>query len=142
MLHWVLAFHIIFVITWFAGLFYLPRLFVYHAQTTDTISLERFKIMERRLLYAIMFPSALFVFLSGEWLLIYHALALYEHTYWLHIKLILALILYLYMGVCWKYVRDFKHDRNRHTHIFYRWFNEIPSVILIVIVILVMVKPF
>jgi putative membrane protein len=141
---WVLAFHIIFVVTWFAGLFYLPRLFVYHAQTaaTDIVSIERLKVMERRLFYGIMVPSAILVLITGYWLLEAYALAAYNHTYWLHIKLVLVLLLYIYFGICWKYMNDFKYNRNRHSHIFFRWFNEVPSIILIAVVILAVVKPF
>lgn len=139
---WVLAFHIIFVITWFAGLFYLPRLFVYHAQTTDTVSRERFKIMERKLFMGIMLPSAVLVLITGLWMLVSYAWAAHGHTYWLNIKLFLVFLLYVYLGFCWKYLLDFKHDRNQHSHVFYRWFNEIPSVILIIVIILIIVKPF
>ena len=139
---WVLAFHIIFVITWFAGLFYLPRLFVYHAQTTDTISLERFKIMERRLFYGIMLPSAILVFISGALLLINYGWGRLASTHWLQLKLLLVLVLYLYFAISWKYMLDFKQDRNQHTPIFYRLFNEVPSVILIVVIVLAIVKPF
>lgn len=141
-MRWLLAFHLIFVVTWFAGLFYLPRLFVYHAECNDDTGKQRFKLMERKLFNGIMLPSAVSVGITGYWLLI-----LYQHTHpayqwWLYIKILLVLTLYYYMFLCWKYLRDFKYNRNKHTHVFYRWFNEYPSIILIAVVILAVVKPF
>lgn len=143
-MNWVIAFHVIFVITLFAAVFYLPRLFVYHAQcdAADSIGNARFKVMERKLFNGIMVPSAILVGITGFWLLYGYGWAEQPHIIWLHIKLILVLLLYIYMGFCWKYMRDFKHDRNKHGHVFYRYFNEIPSIILIAIIILVFVKPF
>jgi putative membrane protein len=139
---WVVALHVIFVVTLFAAVFYLPRLFVYHALCTEPSQSEQYKIMERRLFRGILVPSAVLVGLSGFWLLYGFGWAQQPHIMWLHIKLILVLGLYIYMGVCWKYLHDFKHDKNKHSHVFYRWFNEIPSVLLIIIVILAIVKPF
>ncbi len=139
---WVIALHIIFVICWFAGLFYLPRLFVYHAQTTDELSHARFKIMERKLFFGIMMPSAILTLITGVWLLYAYAWQAYETTWWLKLKLICVLLLFIFQGFCWKYLRDFNSDRNIHSHKFYRWFNEIPTVLLFIIVILVVVKPF
>lgn len=137
---WIKAFHIIFVITWFAGLFYLPRLFVYHAMSTDQISIERFKIMERKLYYGIMMPGGILATLFGIWLLSYNFQG-YLHAGWMQIKLVLVLLLWIYhfyLGICYK---NFKVDRNQHSHIFYRWINEIPVVFLAAIVILAVVKP-
>lgn len=139
---WLIAFHIIFVITWFAALFYLPRLFVYHAECKDQIGNQRFKIMERKLFNIVMLPSAILVLISGFWLLNLYEQTKPLHQWWLHIKLWLVLLLYIYMAFCWKYLRDFKYDRNKYSHVFYRWFNEIPSFILIIVIILAVVQPF
>lgn len=138
---WVKAFHTIFMVTWFAGLFYLPRLFVYHAMSQDDISIERFKIMERKLFYGIMTPGALITLLLGLWMLFDYAWLANSLVYWLDIKLILVGVLLIYHGWCWKLVQDFKHNRNQHSHVWYRWFNELPVLLLIAIVVLVIVKP-
>jgi len=135
---WVKALHVIFMVTWFAGLFYLPRLFVYHAQATDAISIERFKIMERRLYFGIMTPGAILTVLSGSWLWLGYGIA----GGWLHAKLALVAALIAYHGYCGKLLGDFKRDRNRHGHVWYRWFNEVPVLMLVGVVILVVVKPF
>ncbi len=139
---WLIAFHIIFIVAWFSALFYLPRLFVYHAECKDEISNERFKIMERRLFYGIMLPSTILTSISGFWLLNLYERTAPLHQWWLHIKLWLVLLLYIYMIFCWKYLQDFKHNRNKHHHVFYRWFNEFPSLILVIVVILAVVQPF
>ena len=133
---WIKALHIIFMVTWFAGLFYLPRLFVYHSTATDTAGIERFKIMERKLFYGIMTPGAILTLIFGFWLLRYG----FGGT-WLHIKLALVLVLIAYHIYCGKLLLDFKHDRNKHGHVFYRWLNEFPVLILIAVVILAVVKP-
>lgn len=138
---WLRAFHIIFMVTWFAGLFYLPRLYVYHAMSEDAISLERFKIMERKLFFGIMTPGLVLTLLSGIWLLIL-VWENYASAAWLHAKLLLVLLLVIYHIYCGRLYLDFKHDRNRHGHVFYRWLNEAPVLGLIAIVILVVVKPF
>ena len=130
------AFHIIFMVTWFAGLFYLPRLFVYHAMSKDKISLERFVIMERKLFYGIMTPGGIITIILGFWLLDYGYSGL-----WLNIKLLLVLLLVIYHVYCFKYLMDFKHNRNKHSHIFFRWFNEVPVILLIAIILLVELKP-
>ena len=136
---WVKAFHIIFMVTWFAGLFYLPRLFVYHAQATDAISIERFKVMERRLYRGIMTPSAVLTVAFGLWLWLGFGIT----GGWLMAKLVLVAILighHIWLGLL---LADFRNDRNRHSHVFYRWINEIPAApILFLVVILVVVKPF
>lgn len=141
MLLWIKAFHIIFVVTWFAGLFYIPRLFVYHAMSSDAISNERFKVMERKLFYGITTPSAILATVFGTWLL-WEFWGAYSSMGWLHTKLLLVAILIGYHFYCGKFLSDFKHDRNTHSHVFYRWFNEFPVLILIVVTILVEVKPF
>ncbi len=126
------------MVTWFAGLFYLPRLFVYHAMSDDLAGPERFKVMERKLYYGIMTPGAVLTVLFGLWLWLGYGIS----GGWLHAKLALVIVLIAYHLYCGKLLADFKHDRNCHGHIYYRWFNEIPVVILIAIVILVVVKPF
>jgi putative membrane protein len=134
---WIKSLHIIFVVTWFAGLFYLPRLFVYHAMSTDVIGIERFKVMERKLFYGIMTPSAVLTVLFGLWLWLGYGIS----GGWLHAKLVLVAMLIAYHLYCGKLLAEFKCDRNRHGHVYYRWFNEIPVMILFAVVILVVVKP-
>ena len=134
---WIKAFHIIFMVTWFAGLFYLPRLFVYHALAEDQTSIERFKIMERKLFFGIMTPGALLTIVFGLWLWLGYGIS----GGWLHGKLALVTVLIAYHAYCGKLLSDFKHDRNRHGHVFYRWLNELPVLILAAVVILVVVKP-
>ena len=136
--YWIKALHIIFMVTWFAGLFYLPRLFVYHAQASDLIGIERFKVMERKLYYGIMTPSAVLTVAFGVWLWLGQG----HSGAWLHAKLALVALLVAYHGYCGKLLVDFKHDRNRHGHVWYRWFNELPVLILFAIVLLVVLKPF
>jgi len=138
---WVKAFHIIAMVAWFSGLFYLPRLFVYHALSNDPISIERFKIMEKKLYYAITTPAAILTILLGAWLLSFD-LQNYMHFVWLHIKLSLVLLLVLYHIYLGKLLKDFRNDKNQHGHVFYRILNELPALFLIAIVILVVVKPF
>ena len=139
---WVKAFHIISVVTWFAALFYLPRLFVYHAMAEDEISNERFKVMERKLYRGIMTPSMIVVVVLGLWMLFEYAWVTYSTMGWLHVKLLLVAILIGYHFYCGKLLLDFRADTNRHSHVFYRWFNEFPVLLLISIVILAVVKPF
>ncbi len=137
---WIKAFHIVFVITWFAGLFYLPRLFVYHAMSSDSTSLERFKVMERKLFRGIMTPSAVLALLSGIGLL--HYVPGFLHTGWMAAKLVLVGFLVLYHVWCGVILKAFREDRNTRSHVWYRWFNEAPVLALVAIVILVIVKPF
>jgi putative membrane protein len=135
---WVKAFHVVFMVTWFAGLFYLPRLFVYHAMARDPTSIERFKVMERKLFYGIMTPGGLITVVLGLWLWLGYGIT----GGWMHAKFALVLVLIAYHAYCGKLLVDFKHDRNTRTHVFYRWFNEFPVLVLIAIVVLVIVKPF
>lgn len=135
---WVKALHIIFMVTWFAGLFYLPRLFVYHAQSSDRLSLERFKVMERKLFFGIMTPGAVLTVVFGTWLWLGYGLG----GRWLLAKLVLVAILIAYHVYCGILLLDFKHDRNRHGHVFYRWLNELPVLVLIAVVLLAVLKPF
>ena len=136
---WIKSFHIVFVVAWYAGLFYLPRLFVYHAQAEDKISIERFKVMERKLYVGIMTPCMLLTLGFGTWLWLGYGF----RGGWLHAKLALVAVLIAHHFYLGKLIRDFREDRNRHGHVFYRWLNEIPALpVLIGIVILVVVKPF
>ena len=139
---WVKAFHVVFMVSWFAGLFYLPRLFVYHASSSDEISNERFKIMERKLFYGIMTPAAILTIVFGLWMLFDYAWQAYTAaSYWLQVKLLIVVPLIIYHIYCWKLLKLFKADKNTHSHVYYRWFNEIPVFMLIGIIILVIVKP-
>lgn len=139
---WLKAFHLIFMVTWFAGLFYLPRLFVYHALAEDEISRQRFKIMERKLYFGIMTPGMILTLVFGAWMLADYAWALYRDQGWLHAKLTLLGGLIVYHLACGKWLLGFAHDRNRHSHVFYRWVNEIPALFLVAIIVLATVKPF
>jgi putative membrane protein len=135
---WVKSFHIIFVVTWFAGLFYLPRLFVYHAMAEDAVGRQRFEVMERKLYYGIMAPGAVLTIVFGLWLWLGYSVS----GGWLHAKLALVAVLLGYHLWCGKLIRDFKENRNTRSHVWYRWFNEVPTVILVLAVILAVVKPF
>ena len=135
---WLKAFHIVFVVSWFAGLFYLPRLFVYHAQAEDAPSRERFKVMERKLYRGIMTPCMVLTLLFGFWLWFGFGIS----GTWLHAKVALVALLVAYHFWMGKLRRDFERDANARTHVFYRWINEIPLVLLAAIVVLVVVKPF
>ena len=134
---WVKAFHIIFVTSWFAGLFYLPRLFVNHAMVNDAATLERLSLMEHKL-YRFMFPLAALAIVFGLWLMIGYGIK----GGWLHAKLLLVAGLIAYHIYCGKLMRDFTVGKNTRSHIWYRWFNEVPVLMLFAIVILVVVKPF
>ena len=136
---WLKAFHVIAVVTWFAGLFYLPRLYVYHADAKDSISIERFGIMERRLFALMTIGAAASVGLGAAMLA---TAPIYLTMEWLRIKLLLVLLLIAYHGLCYKLMRDFAENRNGHSAKWYRGFNEIPSLLLIAIVLLAVVKPF
>jgi putative membrane protein len=138
---WIKAFHIIAMVTWFAGLFYLPRLFVYHAMSTDPISQERFKIMERKLYYGIMAPGAILTIGLGLWLLRTYAWSIYKTAPWLHLKLLLVILLVLFHLYCGYLRRRFYKNLNQHSHVFYRYLNEVPVIFLLGIVILAVVKP-
>lgn len=136
---WLKAFHIVFVVTWFAGLFYLPRLFVYHATATDPVGIDRFKIMERRLL-AIMTLGGILAAVFGLAMIVLSPGFL--GIGWLRVKLALVAALIGYHIWCQRLVRDFRTDRNQHSEHWYRLFNEAPSLLLIAIVVLAVVKPF
>ena len=136
---WVKSLHIVFMVTWFAGLFYLPRLFVYHALAQDAIGIERFKLMERKLYFGIMTPGAVLTIVFGLWLWLGYGIS----GGWLYAKLALVAILVAHHVWLGKLMLDFRHDRNRHGDIFYRWLNEIPALpVLVGAVLLVVFKPF
>ena len=139
---WYKALHLIFMVTWFSGLFYLPRLFVYHAMSDDKISIDRFKVMEKKLFYGIATPGGLLTIIFGFCLLVSNGMTSYSGQLWLSLKMILIAVLVLYHIYCFSLLQDFKYDRNKHTHIWYRWFNEVPVLILIGIVLLAVIKPF
>ena len=134
---WIKAFHIIFVVSWFAGLFYLPRIFVNHAMATEPAEIARLKQMERKL-YRFVTPIGFLALFFGIWLWLGYGIS----GVWMHAKLLLVLVLVVYHFYCGHLVKLFAEDRNTRTHIFYRWFNEIPVLVLIAVVILVTVKPF
>ena len=136
---WLKALHVISVVTWFAGLFYLPRLFVYHADTKDTISLERFVVMERRLFIIMSIGATASLFFGACMLLESSA---YLGLLWLRIKLFFVLLLIGYHLACYGLMRDFALGRNRRSGKWFRGFNELPSLLLVIIVILAVVKPF
>ena len=138
---WIKAFHIIFMVTWFAGLFYLPRLYVYHADSTDETSHARFLIMERKL-FAIMTIGAVLTAVFGVWLLIAYAWAAYGHSGGLIAKLVLVGGLIIFHLYCGRLMREFRNGTASHSHVFYRWINEIPALLLIAIVLLAVAKPF
>jgi putative membrane protein len=134
---WVKWLHIVFMVTWFAGLFYLPRLFVYHALSQDTLSRERFKVMERKLFWGIMTPGAVLTLFFGLWLWLGWGFS----GGWLHAKLALALVLVGYHAWCGQLLQEFRRDRNRRSHVWLRWFNEFPVIVLFAVVYLAVFKP-
>lgn len=140
--YWTKALHLIFMVTWFAGLFYLPRLFVYHAMSDDKISSDRFKIMERKLFFGIMTPGGILTIIFGVCTLFIYGWDVYAGELWMHIKLGCIFILISYHIYCGKLLMDFKYDRNKRSHTWYRWFNEVPTIFLFMIIILAVVRPF
>lgn len=139
---WVKAIHVFGFVSWMAGMFYLPRLFVYHSMAEDEISIERFKIMERKLYNGIMMPSFVLTTIFGFWMVQNYAWEVYSGMYWLKIKLLLVAVLIAYHFYCGYLVRVFAEDRNNKSHVFFRWFNEFPVIFLISIIVLAVVKPF
>ena len=137
---WVKSFHIISVVTWFAALFYLPRLYVYHAMAEDEPSRERFKVMERKLYRGIMTPSAVVAVGLGVLLIVLQPFWLEQG--WLHVKILLVAGLVGYHWYCGRLLRAFAEDRNTRSHVWYRWFNELPVIVLIAVVLLVELKPW
>ncbi|MGH8720423.1 MAG: CopD family protein [Burkholderiales bacterium] len=135
---WVKALHIVFMVAWFAGLFYLPRLFVYHALAEDAVSKERFKVMERKLFWGIMTPGGVLTLAFGLWLWLGWGFA----GGWLHAKLALSALLVAYHVWCAFLMFDFRAERNRKSHAWFRWFNEFPTLVLFAAVFLVVFKSF
>jgi putative membrane protein len=129
------------MVAWFAGLFYLPRLFVNHAMAESDSEKARLALMERKL-YRFIQPWMGLTVLFGIWLLIDYAWAAYTHMLWLHVKLLLVALLIVYHFYCGKLLRDFAAGKNRRSHVWYRWFNELPVLVLFAAVILAVVKPF
>ncbi|GMR08402.1 MAG: CopD family protein [Gammaproteobacteria bacterium] len=138
---WLKAWHVIFMVTWFAGLFYLPRLFVYHVDCKDTEGSERFKVMERKL-FIIMTIGGVLTVVFGAWMLVDYAWETFKDSGWLKTKLLLVAGLIGFHVYCYKLLKDFRHNRNTHSHKFYRWINEIPVIALIGIILLAVVKPY
>ncbi|MXW07036.1 MAG: TIGR00701 family protein [Gammaproteobacteria bacterium] len=137
---WLKVLHLTFIVTWFAALFYLPRLFVYHAETTDSTSLSRFEVMERRLYFGILLPSSLLTLVLGV-LLSSLAWEVYVTEVWYWMKVSLVIFLFGYQGMCSRFRKQFASNQNARSHTFYRRFNEVPSVVLVLILILVTIKP-
>lgn len=138
---WIKALHLGFMVTWFAGLFYLPRLFVYHASAEDKISIERFKTMERKLFHGIMTPGATLTIFFGIWLAVLNGSAWMADTTWFQIKLGLMIVLVAYHVYLGHVVGLFRDNANPHGHVFYRWINEFPVLVLFAVIILAVVKP-
>lgn len=138
---YIKAFHIIAMVAWFAGIFYLPRLFVYHAEAQDEISIARFKIMERRLYYGITWPSAIMTTFLGLWLIAMNH-AYYLHVGFMHAKLALVAVLWLYHLSLGHFLKRFKEDNNKRSALFFRVYNEAPVLLLVSIIILIVVRPF
>ena len=138
---WVKAFHIVAVVCWFAAIFYLPRLFVYHAMAEDQVSKDRFIIMERKLFNGICTPSAVLTIILGIALISSNA-SYYMSSGWMHAKLGLVALLIVYHFMCWQLLKQFREGRNTRSHVFFRIFNELPVFLLVGVVILVVVKPF
>jgi len=139
---WIKAFHIIFMVTWFAGLFYLPRLFVYHSMNNDQSSDERFSVMEHKLYYYIMTPGAVLTISLGLWLMSFYTSEMIASSHWLHVKLTFVGLLVVFHLYCGQLVKGFAAKNNQHSERFYRLINEIPVIPLIIIVIMAVVRPF
>ncbi|MDX9873888.1 MAG: protoporphyrinogen oxidase HemJ [Spongiibacteraceae bacterium] len=137
---WLKAFHLIFMVCWFAGIFYLPRLFVNHAMVDSQAMRDHFKLMERKL-YRFITPFAVLTVGFGLWLILLNPGA-YRAAGWLHAKLVLVALLVVYHLWCGRLVRRFAADNNQRSHVFYRWFNELPVLILFAVVLLAVLKPF
>ncbi len=138
---WILALHILSVIAWMAGLLYLPRIFVYHAETQNVETLQTFKTMERRLFYFIMTPALVLVLLTGHWLFVNYSTQHPDHMGWLYLKIFFVGWLLVFHVMCGYYLRKFQQNQNTRSGQFFRIFNEIPTILMIVIVLLVVLKP-
>ncbi len=138
---WIKAFHIIFMVAWFAGIFYLPRLFVNHAAAEEEAVRDRLTLMERKL-YRFITPWMALTLVFGLWLLFDYAWTAYSHTGWLHLKLALVILLVGYHFYCGKIIRELADNRCQRSTLWFRWFNELPVLVLFAVIILVVVKPF
>ena len=138
---WVKGFHIFFFTSWFAGIFYLPRLFVYHAMSEEPVVQQQLAVMERKL-YRFITPIMWLTVALGLWMLYEYAWSAYASMGWLHTKLVLVALLIGYHFYCGRLLRQFAAGKNPHSHVWYRWFNEIPVFILLPIALLTIVKPF
>lgn len=136
---WVKSFHIVFVVSWFAGLFYLPRIFVNLADESNPVVLQRLLGMARRL-YRFMTPLVVLAVGLGLWLFLYYGLG--QHQAWMHAKIALVILLIIYHLVCGRMLKRFEQSANTRSHRYYRWFNEIPVILLMIITVLVVVRPF
>ncbi len=138
---WLKAFHVIFMVAWFAGIFYLPRIFVNHAESDEPLVHQHLKGMERRLLFFVT-PFAIFTVALGIAIIYNYGYAWFVAAKWLHVKITLVILLLIYHGYCFKLVKTFAADKNTRSGKFYRIFNEVPVIILFIVVILAYVKPF
>lgn len=140
---WIKSLHVIAVIAWMAGIFYLPRLFVYHCSlVAGSAESERFKVMERRLLKQIMAPAMLLTWLFGALLVLTPGIVDWAHFNWWHVKFLMVILMTGFQGAAGKWRRQFLEDRNQKSHKFYRIANEVPTILMIVIVIMAIAKPF
>jgi putative membrane protein len=140
---WVKALHVISMIAWMAGMFYLPRLYVYHTMLAPgTTESERFKVMERRLLKQIINPAMISTWLFGTLLVLTPGVVDWAGDGWWHVKFTMVLLMSGFHGAMSKWRREFLEDRNRRSHKYYRIANEVPTILMLVIVIMVIVKPF
>ena len=138
---WPKGLHLIFMVSWFAGLFYLPRLFVHHAMTDEEAVNAKFKVMERKL-YRFTTPWMVLTLVFGFWMLFAGAWTAWGSMLWLQIKLGLVALLVVYHFYCGKLLADFKNDQNQHSHVWYRWFNELPLLLMVAIILLAVLKPW
>ena len=141
---WIKAFHLIAMVAWFSGLFYLPRLFVYHTELDpkrDCVHYQRFNTMERRLYWGITTPSALITLALGLMLIYHYGATYFKHAHWLHAKLGLVFLLVIYHVICGYYLKQFKNAKNKHQARYFKWFNEVPVLFLISIILLATLKP-
>jgi len=138
---WVKAFHIIFLISWYAGLFYLPRLYVHHAMSEDPATRARLEIMERKLFWFIT-PWAVLTIVFGFWLAGFYGWETFKGMGWLHAKIALVTLLIGFHLWCGRLMIQFRGRENPHSHVWFRWFNEFPMLILVAVVLLVVLKPF
>lgn len=136
---WIKALHLFFMVAWMAGIFYLPRLFVYHSQSNNQAVKDQFKIMERRLWWFVT-PFALLTLVFGLWLIVSYGANWFKSAHWLHIKLLLVLAIYIYHFYLYHLVKQFARDTNKHSPRFYRILNEAPVLVLLAIILLAVVK--